>query len=133
MFIFFSKQHLEPITEQKDCCICLNTCHKQTKKCSHPICLDCFYKLIEYNDGSLKCPVCRDMIVDNRGEKQNRLYVRLNRLVIDPNSIPCHKLCCDICAIPIMNSTLGEVCAACSLTSLAFCGLSLHCYALFFC
>jgi hypothetical protein len=101
-FINFSKRHLVPITEPNDCCICLNPSDRQTKKCSHPICLDCFYKLNENNNGSLKCPVCRDVIVENNEKQQHRLtasYERLERLAVDPNDFLCYRCIKIFCQI----------------------------------
>jgi predicted RNA-binding Zn-ribbon protein involved in translation (DUF1610 family) len=65
-FINFSKQHLEPIIEPNDCCICLTPSDKQTKKCSHPMCVECFYKLTDNDTKNIPCPNCRKVLVKRR-------------------------------------------------------------------
>lgn len=49
-----------------DCCVCLdnNVVHYASESissiCKHPVCLDCYKKLIENVDGEkAKCPLCR--------------------------------------------------------------------------
>jgi hypothetical protein len=65
-FINFSKRHLEPITEANDCCICLTPSDRQTKKCSHPMCVECFYKLTDNDTEKIPCPICRKVLVKRR-------------------------------------------------------------------
>jgi hypothetical protein len=65
-FINFSKQHLEPITEPNDCCIYLTPSDRQTKKCSHPICVECFYKLTDNDKKNIPCPIWRKVLVKRR-------------------------------------------------------------------
>jgi hypothetical protein len=72
-FVHFSKQHLEPITEQMDCCICLNPSDNQTKKCSHPMCIECFYKLTDNKTKNIPCPICRKVLVKRRRTNNNKI------------------------------------------------------------
>jgi hypothetical protein len=65
-FIHFSNQHLAPITEANDCCISLTPSNRQTKKCSHPMCLECFYKLTDNDTKNIPCPICRKVLVKRR-------------------------------------------------------------------
>lgn len=56
------------ISNQTDCCICLEISEKYTQKasdtkCSHPVCKDCFKQMIEkecfQNQKKIPCPLCR--------------------------------------------------------------------------
>jgi hypothetical protein len=69
--INFSMQHLEPITEPNDCCICLTPSDRQTKKCSHPICVECFYKLTDNDTKKIPCPICRKVLVKRKHTRKN--------------------------------------------------------------
>jgi DNA-directed RNA polymerase subunit RPC12/RpoP len=72
-FAHFSKQHLEPNKEAMDCCICLNPSDNQTKKCSHPMCLECFYNLTDNKTKNIPCPICRKVLVKRRRTNKKKI------------------------------------------------------------
>jgi hypothetical protein len=108
-FFNFAKQHLvDPEKQDTECCICLNPSDKETIKCNHPLCLECFYKLTDTSDKCVKCPVCRCVMIDKKKKKRilNGHFIRLKRLAVDESTIKWLDGC-----------VLGCVCSLC------FCGL----------
>jgi hypothetical protein len=74
-FINFCKQHLTPISEPSDCCICINPSDNQTKKCNHPMCKECFYKLTDNETKNIPCPIYRQVVVKRRRTNKKKKII----------------------------------------------------------
>ena len=67
-----------------ECIICYEQLDKKfIFKCSHDICIECYQKMLEYDD-ILKCPICRNIEKsdDIFEKKDNKIYDLIGSIII---------------------------------------------------